>query len=449
MALDLRIWFLFFLAITAFLFILRRGPFLSLNDLLQIVVDFFLVLAMAGTALTFGFLLTRQDPLPLLRNTAYQLSLQQLVSFEHIVPEHLEKSLATNNILRLDTDGDNYKEWIVFYQFDLQNSSNPVQAMVYDNDRGNPPVIFPYALRPPHRDYLGEGEVSLELENATIDQNGPDQEDLQEILVRGSNELGIFRFRQNSEQWDFPRDAPPRYQPIGFFRGSGGVSFDKNTKNVTVLDRAGFERSQLVNRLVYAVNKATNTYWDQFYDPAELDRKLAAPLISTIDFLGDPPQNIHDSTFPEKIVLAFYASTCGSKADGLCRNYNTGWNPDDFLDPNGDAFAELKNGNPGDFGLPSFNHTSDILVKYLQYFPQLETDPDLRETGGGRDVVTGEEAGRNVVDITFAVKDRNGVSQEETRRYHMTSVNGQWKIHRRLELDEMPELGQPTQILNR
>ena len=68
------------------------------------------------------------------------------------------------------------------------------------------------------RDYLGEGGVAIELENVTSDENGPQGEDLAELLTKGINELGIFRFRQNSEFWDFPRDAPPRYQSIGFFR---------------------------------------------------------------------------------------------------------------------------------------------------------------------------------------------------------------------------------------
>ncbi|MBN1220925.1 MAG: hypothetical protein JXM69_18530 [Anaerolineae bacterium] len=439
---DLRILFLFFLAISAFLFILRRGSFLNLADLLQILVDFLLVLAIGGTALTFYFLLTRQDPMPLLRNTAYQMSFQQFVSFEHAVPKNLEDSLAVKDIMRLDTDGDGYKEWIVSYQFDLKNDASPVKVMVYDNDRGNPPVIFPYALLPPNRDYLGESDVAIELEQVTNDENGPNGEDLDEILSKGAQELGIFRFRENSEIWDFPRDAPPRYQPIGFFRGSGGAYFDSNSKQVTVLDRNGFERSQLVNRSVYGVMPSTNTYWDKHYGPTELDRKLAAPIVSTVDFSGESPGNILDTTFPEKIVLAFYASTCGGSGEALCRNYEARWKTELFLDPIGDAYQEFNNDNPTYFGLPSFNRTPDISVSYLRYYPQLETDIDLLVAGGGRDVVTGEEAQTNVVDIIFVIKGNAG---EERARYAMRWVEGQWKISRRLPLD-MPELGAPTEI---
>jgi hypothetical protein len=439
---DLRILFLFLLAVTAFLFILRRGTVLKLSDIIQIVLDFFLVLAMGGTAGSFFFLLTRQDPMPLLRNMSYQQSLEQLVSFEHAIPPNLANKLAVSDINRTDTDGDGFKEWVVFYQFDLQNPASPVLGTIYDNDRGNPPVIFPYTLRPPNRDYLSEGRVSFSLQNVTKDKNGPNGEDINEILVNGNNELAIFRFLQNSAEWDFPRDAPLRYQPIGFFRGSGGVWIDKNNKQVTVLDRAGYERSQLVNRKVYGLNSATNTYWDQFYQPEELNRKLAAPLISTIDFIGDSPDNILGVTFPEKIVMAFYAATCSTQGEALCRHAKAGWDPKSFLDPNGEAFTEFQNKNvKAYFGIPSASHSEDIAVSYLRYYPQLETDSDLLPTGGGRDVVTGEEAQTNVVDITFVV----GKDKEQTARYVMTLVNGQWKMARRVLVD-LPALGAPTQL---
>ncbi len=441
MTLDLRIIFLVLLGLTAFFFILRGGNLLTGKELIEIVLDFVLVLAVAGTVISFGFILTRRDPLPLIRELAYRLSFEQLVSFEHIIPTDLARNLTVSDISRADLDGDGFKEWVVFYQYDLQNPASPVAGAVYDNDRGNPPVIFPYNLRPPRRDYLSEGQVSYDLTNVTIDQNGPQGADLPEILVRGTKELSIFRFRENSELWDFPRDAPPRYQPIGFFRGSGGVSFDQTTKRVTVIDRDGFERSQLVNRTIYALNKSTNTYWDQFYDPAALDRKLAAPVISTIDFLGESPKDILDVALPEKIVLAFYAATCSSAGEALCRHSGAGWTARDFLDANGDAFANFRDKKSSYFGLPALSH-ADISVKYLRYYPQLETDTDLLTAGGGRDVVTGEQGQSSAVDITFVIA---GNAQEQMVRYAMAKVGDQWKINHRLPLD-LPTLGAPTQI---
>ena len=443
MNIDLRIIFLFLLAVTAFLFIARnRGGLLSLGELAQIIVDFLLVLAMAGTAITFGFLLARQDPLPLIRELAYRQSFDQLVSFEHIIPPNLEKSLAISEIYRMDTDGDGFNEWVVFYQFDLQNTLNPVRGAVYDSDRGDPPVLFPYNLLPPNRDYLSESRPSLSLQDVTVDKNGPNNTDVKELLVQSTHELSIFRYHENSAQWDFPRDSPPRYQPIGFFRGSGGVSFDKTSKQVTVLDRDSFERSQLVVRSVYALNPATNTYWDQYYDLSSLDRKLGKPLVLTIDFLDGAPEDIYEVAYPEKIVLAFYVSTCSSSGEALCRLASAGWQPKNFLDPNGDAYIEFQNKNFGYFGLPSFSHSADISVSYLRYFPQLETDADLLTSGGGRDLVTGEQAQSDVVDITFTL---SGDPQEQARRFAMTWVDGQWKITRRLPVNT-PTLGEPSQI---
>ena len=278
--LDLRILFLVSLGLSALLFFLRKGAVLTLADIWQILVDFLLVLAAAGTVSTFYFLITRQNPVPLLRATGYQLGLQQLVSFEAAVPARLENNLEVQAINRVDTDGDGFKEWVVFYKFDLHDEVSPVKGAIYDSDRGNPPVLFPYALRPPDRDYLSESGVKLELAQVTENMNDLNGQDLEELLIWGDNKtLTIFRFNENSEAWDFPRDAPPRYAPIGFFRGSGGVSFNEDTKLVTVQDRDGFERSQLAVRSVYALNLATNTYLDTF----DLT-KLAAPVVSTIDF---------------------------------------------------------------------------------------------------------------------------------------------------------------------
>ncbi len=446
MGIDLRIVFLLLIAVTLFLLIIRRGAFVSVGNIFDILLDFFLVLAVSGTVIVFFFLLTRQDPIPYLRTIGYQTSLKQLISFEDAIPPRLENNLVISDIYKEDTDGDEYKEWVVFYEFDLQGGVTSVGGFIYDNDRGNPPIVFPYALRPPNRDYISDGKISsFELEEVVSERNGPNQRNLPEILVTGheKKDLNIFSFRDNSALWDFPRDAPPRYQPLGSFRGTDGVTFDQTTKNVTVNDRSGFERSQLVNRSVYALNENTQTYWDQYYDPAELDRKLAAPIVSTVDFPGSgSPDNILDNTFPEKIVLAFYAATCGSTDLTLCRHADENWNPRDFLDPNGDAYREFANDNPGYFEIPNFNNNQNLSVSFLRYYPQLETDRDLMEIGGGRDVVTGEEAAQNVVDISFTV---NG-SVENNVRLKMMLVDGRWKISHQLQAPDLPALGDPTTL---
>jgi len=443
---DLRIVFLFLLAVTTFLLILNRGAFDGFGSIIRIFLSFLLVVFGSATVAVFLLLLTRTNPVPYMRQAGYIVGVQQLVNFDTAIPPRLEDSLAVSNIVKMDTDGDNFKEWVVFYNFDLRGSYSPVYGYVYDNDRGNPPVIFPYALLPPNRTFLSQGAVSnIELTDVVAGENGPTGNDLPEILVQGSGELSIFSFLQNSSEWDYPRDAPPRYQPLGFFTGSGGVDFDSNSKAVTVNERQGFERSQLVNRQVYVVNEATNTYWDKYYNPAELDRKLAAPAVSTIDFSGASPDNILSTTYPENIVLAFYAATCGRSDSTLCRHAGADWNARDFLDPNGDAYSNYTNNTASYFELPNLNSNQNLSVKALQYYPQIETDPDLLTTGGGRDVVTGEEAQANAVDIVFSLQS-DGEQTERVARYRMSLVGGEWKIYGRLSDPDLPELGDPSTL---
>jgi hypothetical protein len=416
LAAELRIAFLVLLFLTGILLLIRtRGALLGALNIGQVFLDFLIVPLALGTALTFLMIIFRIDPLPIIRTMAYHLSFQQNVSFAAAIPPHLENNMEIEDVRKMDPDGDDFSEWVVAYRYDERGDEGPIHVAVFDNDRGNPPVLFPYVLRPPDRDYLSETTVSYELLPVTEDENGPYDEDLDELLVRGGKELGIFRFNQNSEIWDFPRDAPPRYEAIGFFRGDGGISFDEETKQVTVLDRGGYDRSQLVARSVYALNPVTNTYWDQFYGPTELDRQLAAPVFTTIEFFGGPPQDLLDAFYPEKIVLAFYILGSGEN-----------WDRSDLVA--GDAAAEYNNGKTKFFGLPSLGSTPQIAVTHLEYYPSLETDPDLLVTGGGRDVVTGEEAQQDVVDVTFVVGD----TPLQTIRYKMEKIEGRWKIAGRL-----------------
>ncbi len=420
---QIRVIFLVALFIVLVVLAVRFFTSGTFSWLISTLLDIVLLGAILLTGTTFFLLLFRIDPMPYIRQGAYLLSVQQNVSFDAAIPPNLEQNLQVAKIEKVDTDTDGYKEWVVFYRFDRRGEVGPIQGVVYDNDRGDPPVIFPYNLRPPGRDYLTEGQpfdFSLEMRPIGTTQSESETSPL-EVVIESNTDLSIFRFRQNSTEWDFPRDAPPRYESIGFFRGNGGVSIDEINK-VTVKDRDGYERSQLVTRSIYELNPITNTYWDRFYEWTELDRKLAAPVFATIDFLNGPPDSILDSSFPEAIVLGFYASTCVGENETLCSSVSAGWNPGDFLA--GDALREFQNNNPDFFGLPGFKGTQRLAVTDLRYSPSLETDPDLLVSGGGRDVVTGEQAQRNEIDISFKVND----AKLNTLRFKVDLVNGQWKI---------------------
>jgi len=207
------------------------------------------------------------------------------------------------------------------------------------------------------------------------------------------------------------------------------------TRRVTVNDRNGFERSQLAIRSIYELRVDPQTNYETYLDPlAPLGGvgvpRVAAPVVSTVDFYPTPPDDVINTLYPEKIVLAFYAASCGGEDDTLCFNttYNLGWQPRDFL--TGDALSAFDANNPAYFGLPSFSGNQNISISQLRYYPELETDSDLLETGGGRDVVTGEQAQQNLVDIIFTVND----APLETRRYEMKLVEGQWKLLRAFRL---------------
>ena len=451
---DLVIVFLVFLFLTGFLLLVRtQGNVLGGVNLGHVFLDFLLIPALLGVVASFMLLVFRIDPIPLIRAASYRLSLEQNVSYADAIPPNLADNLEVSNVERIDTDSDGFSEWVVSYKFDVRGVWDPIQVVVYDNDRGNPPILFPYRLRPPSRDYLGEGGVSLELTQIIPGENASEDEDAspKEILVRGGQELTIFRYEQNSKEWEPPTDDPLRYQPIGFFRGSGGVGFDGETKNVTVHERDGFERSQLVMRRVYEFKPATNSYFE-----STTSTKLAPPIVETIDFFPGPPDDILDTEFPEKIVLAFYASTCGSQDNTLCRNkrgipedYLLGYSPDAErndvcsrsrsevpADEKYDACREFQRENPGYFGLSSFNNMQKIWVKSLSYFPQLE------ETSS-RSVYTGAQPQGNCVVIDLVGPDFLGEA-EDARAFQMSFSDGRWKIARRIELGQcLTEAGRP------
>lgn len=438
--------------ILTLIFFRARFPGPGLKWLTELLSNNLILIGFLATTGLFFVLLFNLNPFPLIRSGAEAMGLRQLVNFDTAFADGLPDAVADNievvSVIRADTDTDGFEEWVVFYLFDKRARNSPIHGAVYDNDRGKPPVIFPYQLQAPDRNYLSEQQVfgpSLTIQNLALDRNGPDGTDVPELVVQGGNELTVFRFRQNSEPWDSPQDSPARYQPIGFFRGSGGVTINLSEGanahgQVTVIDRNGFERSQLAIRSVYGLvtgPDGNQTYLDPIPPLGGVGGpQLAAPILSTVDFYPAPPDDLFNTPFPEKLVLGFYAATCGGGDGTLCNTNTTNssllWRPDadtslsSFL--TGDALAAFNSSNPGYFGLPAFDGNGGITVAQLRYYPQTETDPDLLETGGGRDVITGEQGQVGLVQITFNV---NGSALQEAC-YQMQLTAGQWKISRRL-----------------
>jgi hypothetical protein len=323
------------------------------------------------------------DPEPIIINVARIAGAGKLVEFDEVFFSDPDDGLRVCSVDRVDTDGDGFREWLVFYQYDKVEPTNWRQpcpddtsrlGAIYDNDRGSPGIVFPYLLKPPTRDLLGEQGTSYALAdlvaNQAINPNGP----IQELLVYGrrgsvTNQLTIFKFQENTQPWEMPRDDPPRYQVLGAFEGSGGVMFDSQTKEVTVYDRGPFERSQLAIKNVYALRGSAGqeTYMADVGAPT-----LAAPIKSTIDFVFGAPSDILYSEFPEKIVLAFYESFDDERTEKI--NVDSR----EFLAKDRPADQNFDSTNVGyffgqDSGLQvNAADVHDLTVTKLEYFPMVE-----------------------------------------------------------------------------
>ena len=240
------------------------------------------------------------------------------LDFTKILPE----TKRPQEVQLLDTDGDGKDEWIVFYKFDLVEEAtgrkfSPIGAAVYNDDHGDPPVVFPYELHPPDRVYLGEQNCVAEVGDLIPTNKG------QELLVSCFAEeglvvdLSVFDWydRDEDDLSKNPDEEQQGYECRGFFHGSGGITLAES--KVTVKERTE-ERSQLSRKSVYNVREGS------YFQPG--GRELWPPVETGIEFAFGVPEDVAQSPYPEKVVLAFYlalgqnnplAQTYLSEASGL------------------------------------------------------------------------------------------------------------------------------------
>ncbi len=359
------------------------------------------------------------DVEPFLRNFGVALTYNRVVDFYKIFPPHNR----VEQVDYVDTDGDDQKEWVVFYQFDLTDGRSPYAGTVYDYDRGDPPVVFPYQLLPTDRDYLSEGVVRLELMDfVNVGAAQPEPE----LLVYGevpssekaggtiTTDLNIFRQIPNSFEWELPRDEPRRYQVIGSFRGDGGVTFDLNTKNVTVLNREDYDRSEIAVNSVYALDENRGTYMS-VADPLQ----LSAPISSEVIFAYGMPPDVLDTPYPEKLVLGFYE---------MLPEKEPTVPPRDFL--TGEALIQYDNNNLKYFGFGdvsgNWTDVEEVTVTQLSYAPDTEQiDPSVTYLGTDPRLLA--------VSIAFEAKvGRTNTRTPEPVQWVTAVVNGKWRIDHRL-----------------
>jgi len=402
------------------------------------VIAFISLLVLAAVIRLF-----RINPQPIILNSARLVGGGNLIEFNEAFRGDIDSSIRVCSVDRYDTDGDSFREWVVFYQTEPILQSNwrqpcpdqsPWFGAIYDNDRGEPAILFPYTLTPPNRKMLGEAgtnfmtaEIVANLPDTTNNNaNGP----IEEVLVYGylggvANQLTIFKFQQNTLSWDPPTNDPPRYQVIGAFEGSGGVSYDPQTKLVTVKDQSPFGRSQLAVKNVYQLRGSAG---HETYMKEEGAAELAAPIASTIDFAFGPPEDILNTEFPEKIVLAFYQSLDRARADEQT------WESEDFLAPIGldeavgDAARSFQADRLAYFFASDRDETIqsedivDLSIIQLQYFPKVEGNPVIR-------TIEGPQPRFGRVDIQVVGQRIPSILMS----YEMIFLQGQWKINQRLK----------------
>jgi hypothetical protein len=233
------------------------------------------------------------------------------LDFTKILPE----SKRPQDVQLLDADGDGKNEWIVFYKFDLVEGTtgrrfSPIGGAVYNDDHGDPPVVFPYELLPPDQVYLGEQNCVAEVRDLIPTNQGA------ELLVNNYAEeglvvdLGVFHWydHDRDDLSKNPSEERQGYECLGFFHGSGGITLAES--EVIVKERSD-ERSQLSIQRVYDVRGGS------YFQPG--GKELWPPVEKSVEFTFGVPEDVAQSPYPEKIVLAFYLAL--GQNDPLAKTY--------------------------------------------------------------------------------------------------------------------------------
>lgn len=403
---------------------------------------FFATLRLAGEAIVFllglalltvlVFALARIDPTPYLRDFGLRLQEGRVVNYPDLFRE--QSDYVVTSVYYDDADSDGQKEWLVFYQFDLTPGRSPYAGVIYDGDRGDPPVLYPYRLLPLDRDYLSEGyrgdgggvwyqlrDIDQPAEQVPGSNATPGVNELFVYGFRGgvTTDLTIFRHHPNTEAHSFPSDFPPRYRPIGTFRSNGGITFDAVSRVVTVTNRV-YERSQLAVESAYAYNVALGRYTSQADD-----RRMPEPVSKRVVFAFGMPGDVLDSPYPEKLLLGFY-TVLGQPSSSL--------QPDLFL--RNEALIKFGERQWDYFGFPcSFNGSdwsqiSNLQVTELSYAPQVETyDPYAATPCPVPCIRPRQEAVHALAQVTFDVWINGQFYRTPAPvQFVLTQLAGAWRI---------------------
>ena len=216
------------------------------------------------------------------------------LDFTKVLPEELQ----AQQVERLDTNNDDYLDWVLFYRYEASGNQaeqlSPIAAVVYHaevpKDGKQPPEIVPYSLNPPDGRYLGKNPCQARMADVITKNKGL------EVVIESVNTDGlitdaaIFTWRGGKSA----EETLPGYRCLGIFRAHGHIAI--STDEVVVKEYTD-DRSQLAVRRVYRPQNGSylNEY-DQLYPPIERN----------LEFATGKPKDVAASSYPESIILAFY-----------------------------------------------------------------------------------------------------------------------------------------------
>ncbi len=293
-------------------------------------------------------------------------------------------------VLRLDTNEDGDNEWVILYSFDEPGKRDfvPIRCAVYHLFRRDPklPVIYPYHLQAPGWTYLGEGESRTAVKmgdfitKVALDDTYPPETRFakNELLIQSTdgdgfvNRVSIFQWRDSStkefqdpnEILILPHEPKGRgqwYQCLGLFEGS--LKVEVETDQVKVWERTN-DRSQFAMVNTYKPTGGPGGYLDE-------NDQTVPPVSSCIDFAFGVPQDVAQSPYPEKVVMAFL------KEFTVKPDYGSR-----FLT---DAARQRRKGKGAwhEFA----NHSQQVCVKVVSYGPGNETRADMQAFSQGHGVI--------------------------------------------------------------
>ncbi len=300
------------------------------------------------------------------------------------LPEHWEHVRTYN----LDTNRDGNQEWVILYRFDLPTETgqagSPIAGVVYQSNSSNSLILTPYELRPQDDDYLCECECTANMEDVLSGLPGP------ELIVRDrcydeTTRLTIFH-------WEPSED---KYLSQGLFFGSRiEAELDK-----VIVDQRLLHRAQLALRQIYRP-RDNETYYYPFNGDV-----LIVPEKYELVFYQPEPEDVTQSPYPEKVVLAFYNHYTDDEQASVYFTEN-GW-------------EQLRGCGTGQCGCTSTrSEITHVRVTDLQAGEgtySKSTDPGTDQT---------------TVDVKVICERRNDTPESTTYvRWYLVRHDDRWKLH--------------------